>query len=64
MKEVVKEASGLVPDGYVDPNDPNVIAERELLSAANSIEAAAKKLSAMRPAERPREANQDRKSVV
>lgn len=56
---VVAVASKLVPDGYVDPNDPNVIAERELLSAANAIEAAARKLASLRPAEAPREANED-----
>jgi talin len=59
VTEVVKAASSLVPAGYVDPNDPNVIAERELLSAANSIEAAARKLALLRPSERPREANED-----
>jgi hypothetical protein len=30
---------------WTDPYDPTVIAENELLSAANSIEAAARKLS-------------------
>lgn len=46
----VMDAAGLlVPAGYVDPNDPNVIAERELLSAANMIEAAAKKLASFKP---------------
>jgi talin len=59
VTEVVKVSSLLVPSGYVDPNDPNVIAERELLSAANAIEAAAKKLALLRPAERPREANEE-----
>ena len=34
---------------WVDPNDPNVIAEQELLAAAASIEAAAKKLAQLRP---------------
>ena len=33
----------------MDPNDPNVIAEQELLAAAASIEAAAKKLALLRP---------------
>ena len=56
---VVEAASELIPGGYVDPNDPNVIAERELLAAASSIEAAAKKLSQLKPPERPTEANQD-----
>lgn len=34
---------------WVDPEDPTVIAENELLTAANSIEAAAKKLSQLQP---------------
>lgn len=39
---------------WVDPEDPNVIAENELLSAANAIEAAAKKLSQLRPRQKAR----------
>ncbi|KAJ3335668.1 Talin-1 [Gonapodya sp. JEL0774] len=42
---MVDATQQLVPEGYVDPNDPNIIAERELLSAAHAIEAAAKKLA-------------------
>lgn len=34
---------------WVDPEDPTVIAENELLTAASSIEAAAKKLSQLQP---------------
>ena len=34
---------------WVNPDDPNVIAENELLNAAASIEAAAKKLSMLQP---------------
>ncbi|KAI3637909.1 hypothetical protein MIR68_004558 [Amoeboaphelidium protococcarum] len=49
---IVEAAGELIPGGYVDPNDPNVIAERELLAAASSIENAAKKLAALKPAER------------
>uniref|UniRef100_A0A914UKX2 Talin 1 n=1 Tax=Plectus sambesii TaxID=2011161 RepID=A0A914UKX2_9BILA len=36
-------------EGWVDPSDPAVIAENELLGAANSIEAAAQKLMLLRP---------------
>ena len=36
-------------EGWVDTKDPNIIAETELLQAAASIEAAAKKLSELRP---------------
>lgn len=34
---------------WVDPDDPTVIAENELLGAAASIDAAANKLAALRP---------------
>ena len=34
---------------WVDPEDPTVIAENELLGAASSIDAAAKKLANLRP---------------
>ena len=34
---------------WVDPEDPTVIAENELLRAASSIEAAALKLSQLKP---------------
>ena len=43
---------------WVDPSDPNVIAENELLNAAAAIEAAAKKLAALKPRERPAEADE------
>jgi talin len=59
IKGVVEASAELVPDGYVDPNDPNVIAERELLSAANAIEAASRKLMALQITENPRIANED-----
>ncbi|ORX59304.1 hypothetical protein BCR36DRAFT_408797 [Piromyces finnis] len=59
VNNVVTAAGDLIPGGYVDPNDPNVIAERELLSAANAIEAAAKKLATLKPVERPQEANEN-----
>ena len=39
---------------YVNPNDPNVIAENELLGAAASIEAAARKLAELKPRARPK----------
>eukprot|EP00835_Amoeboradix_gromovi_P003279 NODE_210_length_14612_cov_0.470957.p5 type:complete len:354 gc:universal NODE_210_length_14612_cov_0.470957:6294-5233(-) len=35
------------PDGYVDQDDPNYIAEQELISAANAIDIASKKLAKM-----------------
>jgi hypothetical protein len=39
----------LVGTDWVDPDDPTVIAENELLGAAASIDAAAKKLASLRP---------------
>lgn len=39
---------------WVDPEDPTVIAETELLGAAASIEAAAKKLEQLRPRGKPK----------
>lgn len=38
----------------MNPEDPNVIAENELLGAAAAIEAAARKLEELIPRERPR----------
>jgi len=38
----------------VDPEDPTVIAENELLGAAAAIEAAAKKLEQLRPRTKPK----------
>lgn len=39
---------------WVDPADPTVIAEQELLGAAASIDAAARKLDALRPRVAPK----------
>ncbi|KAK6099239.1 hypothetical protein MT418_000678 [Batrachochytrium dendrobatidis] len=61
VTEVVSAAGKLMPGGYVDPNDPNVIAERKLLSAAIAIEQAAKRLAEFKPAEGPRKANDELK---
>ena len=41
----------------MDPEDPSVIAEKELLGAANSIEAAAKKLAQLQPRAQPKVTN-------
>ena len=38
----------------MNPEDPNVIAENELLGAAASIEAAARKLAELKPRQRPK----------
>ncbi|RUS77312.1 hypothetical protein EGW08_014939, partial [Elysia chlorotica] len=44
---------------WVDPDDPTVIAETELLTAANSIEAAAKKLALLKPRQQAKKADED-----
>lgn len=41
----------------MDPDDPTVIAETELLGAAASIEAAAKKLEQLKPRAKPKVSN-------
>uniref|UniRef100_A0A673J260 Talin-2-like n=1 Tax=Sinocyclocheilus rhinocerous TaxID=307959 RepID=A0A673J260_9TELE len=43
---------------WVDPEDPTVIAETELLGAAASIEAAAKKLEQLKPRTKPKQADE------
>eukprot|EP00117_Sycon_ciliatum_P031795 scpid3878/ scgid24807/ Talin-1 len=54
---VVKAAESL-KSGYVNPNDPNVIAEQELLAAAAAIDAASRKLSELKPRESARMADE------
>uniref|UniRef100_T1J0N6 FERM domain-containing protein n=1 Tax=Strigamia maritima TaxID=126957 RepID=T1J0N6_STRMM len=49
VTEIVTSAEMLKGSDWVDPDDPTVIAENELLGAASSIEAAAKKLANLRP---------------
>ncbi|XP_059140472.1 talin-2-like isoform X4 [Physella acuta] len=44
---------------WVDPDDPTVIAENELLTAASSIEAAAKKLAQLKPRQQAKKADED-----
>ena len=43
--------SNLIVEDFVNPDDPTFIAENELLNAANAIEAAAKKISTLKPRE-------------
>ncbi|KAL1132788.1 hypothetical protein AAG570_010740 [Ranatra chinensis] len=49
VTELVAIAEQLKGSDWVDPDDPTVIAENELLGAAASIDAAAKKLASLRP---------------
>jgi talin len=46
---LTKEVQKLKGEDWVNPNDPAVIAEKELLKAAASIEAAARKLEELQP---------------
>ena len=47
--DLTKEMEALKGEDWVNPNDPAVIAENELLKAAASIEAAARKLEELQP---------------
>ncbi|XP_026736413.1 talin-1 isoform X1 [Trichoplusia ni] len=49
VADIIATAELLKGSDWVDPDDPTVIAENELLGAAASIDAAAKKLESLRP---------------
>lgn len=49
ITDLVSTAESLKGLDWEDPDDPTVIAENELIGAANSIDAAARKLMALRP---------------
>lgn len=49
VTDLVGFAELLKGEGWEDPTDPTLLAESELLGAANSIEAAASKLALLRP---------------
>lgn len=53
VTDLVGMARLLKGSDWVDPEDPTVIAENELLGAAASIDAAAKKLASLRPRRQP-----------
>ncbi|XP_071498741.1 talin-1-like [Diadema antillarum] len=57
VSELVQVAEQLKGADWVNPDDPNVIAENELLSAANAIEAAARKLAQLKPRQGARKAD-------
>uniref|UniRef100_A0A4W3HDS6 Talin 2b n=1 Tax=Callorhinchus milii TaxID=7868 RepID=A0A4W3HDS6_CALMI len=54
VTELIQSAEAMKGTEWVDPEDPTVIAEAELLGAAASIEAAAKKLEQLKPRAKPR----------
>uniref|UniRef100_A0A673CTS1 I/LWEQ domain-containing protein n=1 Tax=Sphaeramia orbicularis TaxID=375764 RepID=A0A673CTS1_9TELE len=58
VTELVQTAEAMKGSECVDPEDPTVIAETELLGAAASIEAAAKKLEQLKPRAKPKQADE------
>lgn len=58
VAKLVHSAEALKGANWVNPEDPNVIAENELLGAAAAIEAAARKLAELKPKPRPKEADE------
>uniref|UniRef100_A0A3Q3W9R2 Uncharacterized protein n=1 Tax=Mola mola TaxID=94237 RepID=A0A3Q3W9R2_MOLML len=58
VTELVQTAETMKGSECVDPEDPTVIAETELLGAAASIEAAAKKLEQLKPRAKPKQADE------
>lgn len=52
VSEIIQVAEILKGSDWIDPEDPTVVAENELLGAANAIESAAKKLSGLKPRSR------------
>ncbi|XP_030044269.1 LOW QUALITY PROTEIN: talin-2 [Microcaecilia unicolor] len=59
VTELIQTAESMKGTEWVDPEDPTVIAETELLGAAASIEAAAKKLEQLKPRAKPRQADEN-----
>ncbi|XP_073475221.1 talin-2 isoform X2 [Aquarana catesbeiana] len=58
VTELIQTTETMKGTDWVDPEDPTVIAETELLGAAASIEAAAKKLEQLKPRAKPRQADE------
>ncbi|XP_067090341.1 talin-2 [Osmerus mordax] len=58
VTELIQTAEAMKGSDWVDPEDPTVIAETELLGAAASIEAAAKKLEQLKPRAKPKQADE------
>uniref|UniRef100_A0A8D3AHD5 Talin-1 n=1 Tax=Scophthalmus maximus TaxID=52904 RepID=A0A8D3AHD5_SCOMX len=58
VTELIQAAEAMKGTEWVDPEDPTVIAENELLGAAAATEAAAKKLEQLRPRTKPKEADE------
>ncbi|KAJ8252503.1 hypothetical protein COCON_G00218150 [Conger conger] len=59
VTELIQTAEAMKGTEWVDPEDPTVVAETELLGAAASIEAAAKKLEQLKPRAKPKQADEN-----
>lgn len=59
LVDVGSIANKLIPAGYVNANDPNVVAERALGSEIRLIEISVKKLAALKTIEKSNEADED-----
>ncbi|XP_074862365.1 talin-2 isoform X2 [Carettochelys insculpta] len=58
VTELIQATEAMKGTEWADPEDPTVIAETELLGAAASIEAAAKKLEQLKPRAKPKQADE------
>ncbi|XP_009333096.1 PREDICTED: talin-1 [Pygoscelis adeliae] len=58
VTELIQAAEAMKGTEWVDPEDPTVIAENELLGAAAAIEAEAKKLEQLKPRAKPKQADE------
>ncbi|NXG64191.1 TLN1 protein, partial [Hemiprocne comata] len=58
VTELIQAAEAMKGTEWVDPEDPTVIAENELLGAAAAIEAAAQKLEQLKPRAKPKQADE------
>jgi talin len=64
VSQIVGAASNLIPAGYVDPNDPDIIAEKELMNAIASIDLAGKKLFLIKPVEKSGEDSKFERQIL
>uniref|UniRef100_A0A8B9ZIJ1 Talin-1 n=1 Tax=Anas platyrhynchos TaxID=8839 RepID=A0A8B9ZIJ1_ANAPL len=58
VTELIQAAEAMKGMEWVDPEDPKVIAENELLGAAAAIEAVSKKLEQLKPRAKPKQADE------
>ncbi|GAB0208103.1 talin-1 [Grus japonensis] len=58
ITELIQAVKAMKGMGWIDPEDPTVIAENEPLEAAAAIETAAKKLERLKPRAKPKQADE------